>query len=73
MNICQWGKPVVATKTEAMDMFKDYIRLATNESEFVAHIMNALENNSEEKVIERVNFTKSHSWENSVNKILKNI
>ena len=67
------GKPIVATKTTAMDMFAEYISLAANEDEFASHIISELNNHSYEKVIARVNFAKSHSWENSVDKIVKNL
>jgi teichuronic acid biosynthesis glycosyltransferase TuaH len=63
------GKPIVATRTLAMEYFQDYCHLATNEIEFADKIKIALEPDSEEKKIARVNFAMSHSWEISVETI----
>lgn len=60
------GKPVVATRTKAMKLFEPYTYLADNPGEYPALIQRALNENSEDKELERVAFAKSHSWENSM-------
>lgn len=64
------GKPTVATKTEAMMDFQDYVYLAENEAQFVTGIQYLLETDNTEMQQRRINFALSHSWENCVNKIL---
>jgi glycosyltransferase involved in cell wall biosynthesis len=60
------GKPVVATKTEAMSIFKDYCYLAENSEEYVSMIDDALKKDSVELKINRRNFAATHTWENCV-------
>lgn len=60
------GKPVVATKTEGMDIFKDHVRLAENKEEFELEIKDALKDNTPILSIKRIQFAHSHTWENSV-------
>ncbi|BDS15585.1 glycosyltransferase [Aureispira anguillae] len=60
------GKPVVATKTEGMMMFKDYVYLAENKEQFEKGIHDLLKNNTKELYHQRINFAQSHSWENSI-------
>jgi len=67
------GKPIVATRTLAMEYFKDYCYLATNESEFVDMIRLSLAPDSLDKKTARVNFAMSHSWEISVETIYTTI
>lgn len=61
------GKPVVATKTEGMLMFQDYVCLALDKYEFEQGIDHLLKNNSNKLYEERMKFAQSHSWENSIN------
>ena len=64
------GKPVVATDTEAMQMFSDYCYLGKTPDEYIHNIDKAL--NEPDAVIknaERRKFAQSHSWEASVDKI----
>lgn len=63
------GKPVVATKTRAMDIFKDHVYLASNTSEYVQHIESALDEDDEEISTKRKEFAKLHTWENCVQEI----
>ncbi len=63
------GKPVVATKTDTMLFFKDYVSLASNADEFVRMIKDALNNDDQVLIEKRKEFAFSHSWENSVGKI----
>lgn len=63
------GKPVVATMTEAMLSFKNYVFLANNHREFVDMINVALESNNIDLIEERKKFAFSHTWESSVKAI----
>ncbi|MFY7652621.1 MAG: glycosyltransferase, partial [Chitinophagaceae bacterium] len=63
------GKPVVATRTEAMSIFKDYTYLADSKEAYVSLIEQALAENNAEKVADRKTFAASHSWKNSVQAI----
>jgi len=60
------GKPVVATTTEAMSIFKDHTYLANTKEEYVQYIQHALENNNETLYHQRRAFAATHTWENSV-------
>jgi glycosyltransferase involved in cell wall biosynthesis len=67
------GKPVVATNTDAMEMFRDYCYLAENPGAYVTLINSALAENSLSMQKERINFARQHSWENSVSDICYHI
>ncbi len=64
-----YGKPVVTTYTEAMEMFKDYVYLATNAKEYSKAISTALKENSSELMTQRINFASQHTWSKSTEKI----
>ena len=63
------GKPTIATKTEAMSAFKEYVYLADTESDFIEGIQHLLDTDNPDLHDQRVRFALSHSWENSVKKI----
>ena len=63
------GKPTVATKTRAMEVFKDHTYLAENKEEYVQLISLALKENSTEKETQRSKFARNHTWENNVEEI----
>lgn len=63
------GKPVVATATEAMSIFKDHVYLAKNKEEYVQCIEKALKENNSALEDNRIAFAKTHTWENSVKRI----
>ena len=65
------GKPVVATKTRAMDIFKDHVYLAENTSEYVQYIETSLDETDDTLSIKRREFAKLHTWENCVQEIYK--
>jgi len=65
------GKPVVATKTDAMDVFEGYVYLAETKEEFTKAIDAAVYNNSNELEEKRIAFASEHTWENNVKKIYK--
>lgn len=65
------GKPTVATRTKAMEVFEDYTYLAQNKEEYLELIEKALNENTAEKETAREAFAKSHTWENNVGEIYK--
>ncbi len=65
------GKPTVATKTEAMEIFDGYVYLAQNEADYLNMIEQALTENDLALKQKRINFAQSHTWENSVAEIYK--
>jgi teichuronic acid biosynthesis glycosyltransferase TuaH len=65
------GKAVVATETAAMSIFKDYVYFASTAEEYIKQIETALSEDSAEKRRKRIGFSKSHSWESSVEEIYK--
>ncbi|MEA3497154.1 MAG: glycosyltransferase [Bacteroidota bacterium] len=67
------GVPTVATKTEAMSIFKEHTYLAKNKEEYVELIQKALDENNSEKENSRSIFAQSHTWENNVKEIAKHI
>jgi teichuronic acid biosynthesis glycosyltransferase TuaH len=67
------GKPVVATKTLAMDVFKDYVYLCDTADDYIAAIYDALKNNYHDLQQKRIKFAATHTWENSVKKIYETI
>jgi len=64
------GKPVVATATEAMEMFRPYTFLCSNGDEYVRSILNIVEQpgqyNNGQMQEQRKQFALSHTWENSI-------
>lgn len=60
------GKPVVATKTEAMRIFMEHCYLAEDWQSYIDCISKALETNSLEEAKQRKLFAAGHTWENSV-------
>jgi teichuronic acid biosynthesis glycosyltransferase TuaH len=63
------GKPIIATKTKAMEMFKDCVYLGATKEEYIILTEKALSENSNELVEERIKFAKSHTWVNNVSAI----
>jgi len=63
------GKPVVATDTPAMELFREYVYLSRDRQEFIVNIRKAVEESrspSEDRIRRKIEFARSHSWENSV-------
>lgn len=60
------GKPVVATYTPTMEVFKNHCYLAHTSSEYVQKIEQALVHNSPTLMENRKKFAADHSWENSI-------
>ncbi len=67
------AKPVVATKTKAMEVFADHVYLSENFEEFAENVAKALKEKNEELANSRKTFAQSHTWENSVKEIYKAI
>ena len=67
------GKPVVATKTEAMQVFEDFTYLATTKEEYLILVDRALKENSPELAKAREEFARSHTWEANANEIYRAI
>jgi glycosyltransferase involved in cell wall biosynthesis len=66
------GKPVVATKTEAMEIFSAEVFLCENKEQYIENIEKILKEKKDENKIElRKKMAKSHTWNASVNKIYK--
>jgi glycosyltransferase involved in cell wall biosynthesis len=63
------GKPVVATRTEAMKMFSEHTHLCTSPGEYVTEISRVLEDRNAFSAGEkekRRNFALEHTWENCI-------
>ncbi len=67
------GKPTVATRTKAMEVFDGYTYLAENKEQYVEMIGQALREDNEEKAKSREVFARSHTWENNVAEIYDKI
>ncbi|MBW4890926.1 glycosyltransferase [Mucilaginibacter sp. HMF5004] len=67
------GKPTVATKTRAMEIFEDYTYLGETKEDYLNLIQKALDENTTELQQERKSFAASHTWENNANEIYKAI
>lgn len=67
------GKPTVATKTRAMEVFQDYVYLAKNKEEYVELIDKALKENTAKKEKEREKVARSHTWDANAEEIYKQI
>lgn len=65
------GKPSVATKTEAMEIFDGYVYLAKDEADYLTMIEQALNEDDTALKQKRIAFAQSHTWENSVAEIYK--
>ncbi len=64
------GKPVVATRTEAMEAFVPLCILCSNGEEYINGIRKALETSGDEiEIRARKKLAGSHTWEASVNKL----
>ncbi len=63
------GKPVVATKTEAMSIFSNYCFLAESPNDYLEKIQEAIDTDSIILSENRKAFAATHTWVNSVNAI----
>jgi len=67
------GKPVIATATKTMELFKEHVYLCSSLEEYKAAVEKALAENNEVNKNNRIRFARSHSWENNVQAIYKYI
>jgi len=65
------GKPVVATQTEAMDYFSEFVSLATSNTEWVESVEKELMIDNEELQEKRISYAAEHTWEKNVSEIYK--
>lgn len=63
------GKPVIATKTVAMEYFGEHTYLGDTKEDYVTLTEKALQENSEELMQSRHEYALSHSWETNVKEI----
>ncbi|MCJ8211827.1 glycosyltransferase [Mucilaginibacter sp. RS28] len=63
------GKPTVATRTEAMSVFEDYVYLGESHEDYLRLIARALAEDSTEKQQARIAFASTHTWENNAKSI----
>jgi len=63
------GKPTVASHTEAMSVFSEFVYLAKDKNEYVPIITKALEENTSELQQARIDFASGHTWENNAKAI----
>lgn len=67
------GKPIIATETKAMQMFKEHVYLGLTKEDYINLTEKALEENNKELSEKRAQFAKSHTWKNNVSAIYKAI
>lgn len=67
------GKPTVATRTKAMEVFEGFTYLAETKEQYVEMIEKALIENNPEREKAREEFARSHTWTNNVEEIYKQI
>jgi len=66
------GKPVVALRTEAMEYFSDSCFLSRSNEEFLNYTSQLVNlNNTEHEMKSRRRVALTHSWENSIGKMMK--
>ncbi|PSL43733.1 glycosyltransferase involved in cell wall biosynthesis [Chitinophaga niastensis] len=67
------GKPVVATATQTMELFRGHVYLATSAAGYIPLIEEALRDHTPVLAQQRIRFAGEHTWENSVAAIYKAI
>lgn len=67
------GKPVVATATKTMELFKDHVYLCSSLEDYQCAVEKSISENNIEMSKKRIAFARSHSWGNNVKAIYKHI
>ncbi|KIA96526.1 glycosyl transferase family 1 [Pedobacter kyungheensis] len=67
------GKPTLATKTEAMDIFADHVYLADTKEDYLHLAEKALAEDSPALAQDRISFAATHTWEANARDIYKAI
>ena len=65
------GKPVVATATKTMELFRNHTYLAPQPENYPGLIRTALAENSPSKEQARIAFAHTHTWENCMEELYK--
>lgn len=60
------GKPVVATETLTMQLFRNHVYLGKTAADYIELITRALSEDEPQQAAERIAFANTHTWENSV-------
>lgn len=63
------GKPVVATRLPELLSFSDFLYFATGAEEFIGKIAQALQENTRDRVEQRIALARSHDWDTRVTAI----
>jgi glycosyltransferase involved in cell wall biosynthesis len=64
------GKPVVATRTETMEIFSDCVYLADKPADYPGLIERALKENSPSLAQKRIDLARTHTWTASTDKLI---
>ena len=67
------GKPVVATRTGTMELFREHAYLCSSLEEYQQATDAAIREDNIDRQRARISFARSHSWQNSVNRIYDHI
>lgn len=67
------GIPIVTTDTPGVEQFKNVVSVANDFEKFNIAIQYELNNNSQEKIDERLKIVKEHTWEKKVDQMLSHI
>ena len=67
------GKPVVATRHIANEIFSEHVYMASTPEEFIVKVEHALVEDNDMLKRERMNFAGMHNWENTVKAIYESI
>ena len=65
------GLPVIVTNLPAYKPFEKVAYISKNEVEFIENVKKAIEENSPEKVEERLKVAKENSWDNKVGNMFR--
>jgi len=65
------GKPVVATKTGTMSIFKDYVYCCLTVEDYLKSLDIAINDNNELIKAKRIEFAHTHSWQNNIRTIIE--
>ncbi len=60
------GKPVLATRTPAMELFREHVFLCDKVTDYIRSADDALRSDTSERQAARIRFAQSHSWRNNV-------
>jgi len=63
------GKPAVATRTEAMSIFEEYVYMGDKPEDYPALIRKAFDSDNPALREKRIAYARTHTWENSVNEL----